>query len=37
VYFLLFEGPAHLAGQFVEKLAHGAVVKIAGVFRRRSF
>jgi hypothetical protein len=33
MYFLLFEGPAHLAGQFVEKLSYGAVVKIAGVLR----
>ena len=34
MYFLLLEGPAHLAGQFVEKLSHGAVVKIAGVLRK---
>ena len=34
MYFLLFERPPHLAGQFVEKLAHGAVVKIAGVLRK---
>ena len=34
MYFLLFERPAHLAGQFVEKRAHGAVVKIAGVLRK---
>jgi hypothetical protein len=34
VYFLLFEGVAHLAGQFVEKLSHGAVIKIAGVVRQ---
>jgi len=33
MYFLLFEDPAHLAGQFVEKLSDGAVVKIAGVLR----
>jgi hypothetical protein len=26
-------GPAHLAAQFVEKLAHGAVIKIAGILR----
>jgi len=34
VYFLLFERPAHLAGQFVEKLAHPAVVKITSVLRK---
>ena len=34
MYFLLFERPAHLASQFVEKLAHSAVVKIAGVLRK---
>jgi hypothetical protein len=34
VYFLLFERPAHLASQFVEKLAHGAVIKIASVLRK---
>jgi hypothetical protein len=34
MYFLLFEGPAHLTGQFVEKLSHGAVVKIAGILRK---
>jgi hypothetical protein len=34
VYFLLLEGSAHLAGQFVEKLSHGAVIEIAGVLRQ---
>src|SRR5882672_262033 len=34
MYFLLFERPAHLVGQLVEKLAHGAVVKITGVLRK---
>ena len=34
VYFLLFERPAHLASQFVEKLAHGAAIQIASVLRK---
>src|SRR5207237_8764038 len=34
VYFLLFERPVHLASQLVEKLAHGAVIKIASVLRK---
>jgi hypothetical protein len=33
MYFLLLEGAAHLAGQFVEKRSHGAIVEIAGVLR----
>jgi hypothetical protein len=28
--FLLFQSPAHLTDQFVEKLSHGAVVEVAG-------
>jgi hypothetical protein len=29
MHLLLFEGPAHLARQFIEKLPDGAIVKIA--------
>jgi hypothetical protein len=34
VNFLLLEGPAHLAGQFVEEISHGAVVEVTGVLRQ---
>jgi len=34
VNFLLLESPAHLAGQFVEEISHGAVIEIAGVLRK---
>ena len=33
MYFLLFEGPAHLSSQFIERLPDGAIIKIAGVLR----
>jgi hypothetical protein len=34
VYFLLFEHPAHLTGQFFQKLAHSTVIEITGVLRK---
>jgi len=33
MHLLLFESPAHFLGQFVEKLADGAVIKVAGILR----
>ena len=31
MHLLLFEGPAHLSSQFIEKLPDRAIVEIAGV------
>jgi len=33
MHLLLFEGPAHLSSQFIEKLPDRAIIKIAGVLR----
>ena len=33
MHLLLFEGPAHLSSQFIEKLPDGVIIKITGILR----